>query len=100
VCRALPRDPSPVHCMHLWGLCAAWFQWGVHCGAADADRLQRLEIELLGASSTGYNPTAADEAAAAAAAAAVGAPARSSCSNGGAAPFALPARADFQWAWR
>ena len=41
--------------------------------AAEADRLQRLEVELLGASSTGYNPAAAT----------------ASASSSGPAPFAL-----------
>ena len=62
----------------------------------EADRLQRLEIELLGASSTGYDPRAA----AAAAAAARAQDRESSSGAHPSAPFALPPRADFQWAWR
>ena len=64
--------------------------------AGEADRLQRLEVELLGASSTGYDPTAAAAAIAAARAQDGG----SSSGAAPSAPFGLPLHADFQWAWR
>ena len=53
-------------------------------------------MELLGASSTGYDPSAA----AAVAAAARVQDEESSSGAAPSAPFALPQRGDLQWAWR
>ncbi|KAK9906847.1 hypothetical protein WJX75_009090 [Coccomyxa subellipsoidea] len=72
-----------------WRLCDS-YKWVkehrpvTELAPGEVDRLQRLEIELLGSSSTGYTSSSA----------------ASSSGGGSSAPFGLSTHADFQWAWR
>ncbi|EIE24230.1 phosphatases II [Coccomyxa subellipsoidea C-169] len=73
-----------------WRLCDS-YKWvkehrtATQLTPAEVERLQNLEIQLLGSTSTGYTPSSA---------------ASSGGGSNSAAPFGLSTHADFQWAWR
>ncbi|CAL8462216.1 g1747 [Coccomyxa elongata] len=86
------RSPAVVigYLMKLrrWRLCDA-YKWvkehrdATQLAQSEVERLQKLEIELLGSSSTGYSPEAS-----------------ASSSGSSSQPFGLSTQANFQWAWR